>query len=65
MHHRVLNPGAAGVGRPPDNGGFIRRRFQIWSLDDLHVPSYLGSHTLPGNSLDREGQDADPNRDRK
>jgi len=65
MHHRVLDPAAAGVGRPLDNGVIIRSRFQFWSLDDLHVPSCLGSHTLLGNTLDRESQNADPNRDRK
>src|SRR5438477_12532442 len=32
VHHRVLNRAAASVGRPSDNGGIIRRRFQFWSF---------------------------------
>jgi hypothetical protein len=41
MHHRVLDQAAASVGRPSNNGGIIRRRFQCRSLNNLNSPGFL------------------------
>lgn len=65
VHQRVLNQGAASIGRPTDNGGIIRRRFQRRSLDDPHARGFLSGWTLRRSGLGREDQDADRKRHRK